>query len=101
MPPTAPREAQHACSSGPQVNLKLFAPDANRKRTVLLFVIRDKTKTPLPKLVEVLEADLNRMWDSIAKPPQYQDTSLQEFFEVRRQPACAAMHAPDAPHAGR
>lgn len=36
-----------------QVNLKLFAPDPNRKRTVLLFVIRDKTKTPLPKLVEV------------------------------------------------
>ncbi len=36
-----------------QVNLKLFSPDPGRKRTVLLFVIRDKTKTPVPKLVEV------------------------------------------------
>jgi hypothetical protein len=38
-----------------QVNLKLFAPEPNRRRTVLLFVIRDKTRTPLNKLVEVRE----------------------------------------------
>lgn len=39
--------------TNPQVNLKLFAPDPSRKRTVLLFVIRDKTKTPMTKLIEV------------------------------------------------
>jgi hypothetical protein len=33
-----------------QVNLKLFAPEPNRRRTVLLFVIRDKSKTPLSKV---------------------------------------------------
>lgn len=65
-----------------QVNLKLFGSETNRKRTVLLFVIRDKTKTPLPKLVEVLEQDLNKMWESIAKPKQYADSTLQQFFEV-------------------
>ncbi len=41
------------CVWPPQVNLKLFAPEPSRKRTTLLFVIRDKTKTPLTKLVEV------------------------------------------------
>lgn len=35
-----------------QVNLKLFAPEPNRRRTVLLFVIRDKSKTPLAKVCE-------------------------------------------------
>lgn len=34
----------------PQVNLKLFAPEPNRRKTVLLFVIRDKSKTPLAKV---------------------------------------------------
>lgn len=66
-----------------QVNLKLFAPEPNRKRSVLLFVIRDKSKTPLPKLVEVLEADLHRMWETISKPPQYTNSALQDFFEVQ------------------
>ncbi|KAG2501180.1 hypothetical protein HYH03_000995 [Edaphochlamys debaryana] len=66
-----------------QVNLKLFAPEPDRKRTVLLFVIRDKTKTPLPKLVEVLEADLDRMWDSITKPAAYAGSKLTDFFEVQ------------------
>ncbi|KAJ9530664.1 hypothetical protein QJQ45_014815, partial [Haematococcus lacustris] len=64
-----------------QVNLKLFAPDPSRKRTVLLFVIRDKTKTPLAKLVEVMEADLARMWSSITKPAQYEHSQLTDFFE--------------------
>lgn len=34
-----------------QVNLKLFAPTPGARRTVLLFVFRDRTKTPLDKLV--------------------------------------------------
>ncbi|KAF5828747.1 root hair defective 3 GTP-binding protein-domain-containing protein [Dunaliella salina] len=65
------------------VNLKLFAPDPNRKRTVLLFVIRDKTKTPLNKLIEVMEDDLNKMWDAIAKPPQYEKSKIRDFFDVQ------------------
>ncbi|KAG2432901.1 hypothetical protein HXX76_008632 [Chlamydomonas incerta] len=66
-----------------QVNLKLFAPEPDRKKTVLLFVIRDKTKTPLAKLTEVLEADLDRMWDSIAKPAAYTGSRMTDFFEVQ------------------
>ena len=65
-----------------QVNLKLFAPEPNRRRTVLLFVIRDKSKTPLSKLVEVLSEDVHKMWDTISKPPQYADSKIDDFFEV-------------------
>ncbi|KAF8071092.1 RHD3 [Scenedesmus sp. PABB004] len=66
-----------------QVNLKLFAPEPNRKRTVLLFVIRDKSKTPLAKLAEILGEDVHKMWDSISKPPQYADSRIDDFFEVQ------------------
>jgi hypothetical protein len=65
------------------VNLRLFAPEPNRRRTVLLFVIRDKSKTPLSKLVEVLSEDVHKMWDTISKPPQYADSKIDDFFEVR------------------
>lgn len=68
--------------NGMQVNLKLFAPEPNRRRTVLLFVIRDKSKTPLSKLVEVLSEDVHKMWDTISKPPQYEDSKIDDFFEV-------------------
>mmetsp|Transcript_17254 Transcript_17254/g.51819 ORF Transcript_17254/g.51819 Transcript_17254/m.51819 type:complete len:843 (-) Transcript_17254:172-2700(-) len=66
-----------------QVNLKLFAPDPDRSRTVLLFVFRDKTKTPLSRLVETMEGDLEKMWAAIAKPAQYSDSALSDFFDVQ------------------
>jgi hypothetical protein len=65
-----------------QVNLKLFQPAPNRRRTLLLFVFRDRTKTPLSMLIETWEADLARMWEAIAKPPQYEQTKFTDFFEV-------------------
>lgn len=49
---------------------------------MLLFVIRDKSKTPLSKLVEVLSEDVHKMWDTISKPPQYVDSKIDDFFEV-------------------
>ncbi|GAB4820674.1 hypothetical protein N2152v2_007720 [Parachlorella kessleri] len=65
-----------------QVNLKLFQPAPNRRRTLLLFVFRDRTKTPLSMLTQTWEADLGRMWDAITKPPQYEHTKFTDFFEV-------------------
>lgn len=58
-------------------------PAPNRRRTVLLFVFRDRTRTPLEKLIETWEADLQRMWDGIAKPPQYEQYGIKDFFELR------------------
>eukprot|EP01026_Neomeris_dumetosa_P003016 TRINITY_DN10820_c0_g1_i4.p1 TRINITY_DN10820_c0_g1~~TRINITY_DN10820_c0_g1_i4.p1 ORF type:complete len:282 (-),score=31.95 TRINITY_DN10820_c0_g1_i4:51-896(-) len=65
-----------------QVNLKLFTPSPGAKKTVLLFVIRDRSKTPLPMLKAVLLQDLNKMWASITKPAEYEDSQLEDFFEV-------------------
>jgi hypothetical protein len=50
---------------------------------VLLFVLRDKTKTPLPRLVQTMESDLVKMWESISKPAQYKESKISDFFEVR------------------
>ena len=79
-----------------QVNLKLFTPAPNKRRTVLLFVFRDRTRTPLPRLVETWEADLAQMWAGITKPPQYEASSFTDFFEAR-----GSCHARDIalPHA--
>ncbi len=67
-----------------QVNLKLFTPAPNRRRTVLLFVFRDMTKTPLQQLKATWEEDLQRMWQSITKPPHYDAYSFSDFFEVTK-----------------
>ncbi len=66
-----------------QVNLKLFQPSPSARRTVLLFVLRDRTKTPLEKLKETWEADLNRMWATIAKPAAYENSQISDFFEIQ------------------
>ena len=66
-----------------QVNLKLFQPSPGSRRTVLLFVFRDRTKTPLERLRETWEADLERMWRAIAKPPAYEDCPISDFFDVQ------------------
>lgn len=65
-----------------QVNLKLFTPAPNQRKTVLLFVLRDMTKTPLKQLKATWEEDLHRMWASITKPPDYDSYSFSDFFEV-------------------
>jgi hypothetical protein len=64
------------------VNLKLFTPDPHKERTILLFIFRDRTKTPLQRLIQTWEEDLGQMWASIAKPPQYEGNAFTDFFEV-------------------
>ncbi|KAF3785806.1 ROOT HAIR DEFECTIVE 3 protein [Nymphaea thermarum] len=61
-----------------QVMMRLFSP----RKTTLLFVIRDKTKTPLENLEPVLREDIHRIWDTVRKPQAHKDTPLSEFFNV-------------------
>lgn len=61
-----------------QVMMRLFSP----RKTTLLFVIRDKTKTPLEVLEPVLREDIQKIWDSVPKPPAHKETPLSEFFNV-------------------
>ncbi|KAL6622592.1 hypothetical protein ACP70R_032471 [Stipagrostis hirtigluma subsp. patula] len=65
-----------------QVMMRLFSP----RRTTLLFVIRDKTRTPLEHLEPVLREDIQKfdqIWNSIAKPEAHKDTPIGEFFNVQ------------------
>lgn len=61
-----------------QVMMRLFSP----RKTTLLFVIRDKTKTPLELLEPVLREDIEKIWDAVPKPPAHKNTPLSEFFNV-------------------
>lgn len=49
---------------------------------MLLFVFRDRTRTPLARLIETWEEDLRSMWASITKPPNYEGCDITDFFEV-------------------
>ncbi|KAF8092028.1 hypothetical protein N665_0427s0009 [Sinapis alba] len=61
-----------------QVMLRLFSP----RKTTLLFVIRDKTKTPMDRLEPVLREDIQKIWDLVRKPEAHKNTPLSEFFNV-------------------
>ncbi|XP_047050526.1 protein ROOT HAIR DEFECTIVE 3 homolog 1-like [Lolium rigidum] len=62
-----------------QVMMRLFSP----RKTTLLFVIRDKTRTPLEHLEPVLREDIQKIWNSVPKPEAHKDTPLSEFFNVQ------------------
>ncbi|KAL2243237.1 protein ROOT HAIR DEFECTIVE 3 homolog 1 [Sesamum indicum] len=62
-----------------QVMMRLFSP----RKTTLMFVIRDKTRTPLENLEPVLREDIQKIWDSVPKPEAHRETPLSEFFNVQ------------------
>ncbi len=49
-------------------------------------MFRDRTKTPLSRLIETWGSDLERVWAAITKPPEYEDTRVEDFFEARCSP---------------
>ncbi|XP_057473642.1 protein ROOT HAIR DEFECTIVE 3-like [Actinidia eriantha] len=57
---------------------RLYKP----RKTTLVYVIRDKSKTPLDKLAEKLRKDTVQIWNSVPKPQALQDSPLSEFFNV-------------------
>lgn len=61
-----------------QVMMRLFSP----RKTTLLFVIRDKTKTPFEYLEPLLRDDIQKIWDTVSKPVAHKNTPLSEFFNV-------------------
>ncbi|RWW12500.1 hypothetical protein GW17_00023829 [Ensete ventricosum] len=61
-----------------QAMMRLFSP----RKTTLLFVIRDKTKTPLEHLEQVLREDIQKIWDTVYRPQAHKETPLSEFFNV-------------------
>ncbi|GJE92681.1 root hair defective 3 GTP-binding protein [Phanerochaete sordida] len=69
-----------------EVNLGLFGKktaDGRNQRTLLLFVIRDHIgTTPLANLQATLSADMEKIWDSLSKPPELQDRRLSDYFDL-------------------
>ncbi|EPT04585.1 hypothetical protein FOMPIDRAFT_1113360 [Fomitopsis schrenkii] len=69
-----------------EVNLGLFgkkAADGRNQRTLLLFVIRDHIgTTPLANLQATLTADMQKIWESLSKPPELQDRQLSDYFDL-------------------
>ncbi|KAL7588713.1 hypothetical protein Lser_V15G38977 [Lactuca serriola] len=61
-----------------QVMTRLFSP----RKTTLIFVIRDKTRTPLENLEPVLREDIQKIWDSVPKPEVHKETPLKTFFNI-------------------
>ncbi|KAK3188901.1 hypothetical protein Dsin_028462 [Dipteronia sinensis] len=61
-----------------QVMTRLFSP----RKTTLLFVIRDKSKTPIDYLEPILREDIEKIWDVVPKPEAHKNTPLSEFFNV-------------------
>ena len=55
----------------------------NPRKTTLLFVIRDKSRTPLEKLQSNLREDLDRIWATITKPERHAEAAFDDFFELR------------------
>ncbi|XP_061957373.1 protein ROOT HAIR DEFECTIVE 3 homolog 2-like [Populus nigra] len=52
------------------------------RKTTLLFVLRDHTKTPLERLDRSLREDIEKIWAEIAKPDAHKGTPLDDFFNV-------------------
>ncbi|XP_011015853.1 PREDICTED: protein ROOT HAIR DEFECTIVE 3 homolog 2-like, partial [Populus euphratica] len=61
-----------------QVMMRLFSP----RKTTLLFVIRDQTKTPLEYLELDLRKDIQKIWSEVAKPEVQKNSPLSDFFNV-------------------
>lgn len=52
-------------------------------RTLLLFVIRDHIgTTPLANLQTTLKADIERIWETLSKPPELKDRKLSDYFDL-------------------
>ncbi|XP_037429923.1 protein ROOT HAIR DEFECTIVE 3-like [Triticum dicoccoides] len=62
-----------------QVLMRLFDP---HKKT-MLFVIRDKTKTPFENIVADLREDIQQIWDGVQKPQTHTDAPLSDFFNIQ------------------
>jgi protein SEY1 len=55
---------------------------STQSRTLLLFVIRDHSTTPLSNLQSTLIDDLNKIWDTIAKPSDLSHAKLSDYFDL-------------------
>ncbi|KAK9465080.1 RHD3/Sey1 [Lipomyces arxii] len=63
-----------------EVNLNLFS---SPNKSLLLFVIRDNTTTPLTDLQATLIDDLKQNWAALSKPDAFKDSEITDFFTLQ------------------
>ena len=63
-----------------QVNLRLFGA---KRRPVLCFALRDRTRTPLDRLSPILREDLHKMWEGLTKPAGLVGKGIDDVFDLR------------------
>ncbi|WJX23181.1 hypothetical protein P8452_12411 [Trifolium repens] len=61
-----------------QAMMRLFSP----RKTKLIFVIRDKTKSPLEFFERTIREDIQKIWDAVPKPQAHVQTRVSDFFTV-------------------
>lgn len=65
-----------------ELNLQLFQQSIKNKK-LLFFVLRDHDgETPLELLASRATDDVSKVWATIEKPPQYQDSKIFDFFDL-------------------
>ncbi|KAL9644517.1 hypothetical protein ABK040_009381 [Willaertia magna] len=65
-----------------ELNLQLFQKDKTSK-TLLLFVIRDhiRSMTDISTLREQILKDIEKIWNSLMKPKQFENSQVTDFFD--------------------
>lgn len=67
-----------------EVNLSLFGNSHQKKKVLLLFVIRDHVGvTPIQSLSESLISELESVWKGLNKPIGSEDVDLHDFFDLK------------------
>ncbi|BFG24281.1 hypothetical protein CerSpe_105530 [Prunus speciosa] len=74
-----------------QAIMQFFSP----RKSTLIFVIRDMTKTPLEILEPILREDIQKIWDSAPKPEADRNTPLSKFFNVEVVALSSCEHMED------
>lgn len=67
-----------------EVNLSLFGNSHQKKKVLLLFVIRDHVGvTPIESLSESLISELESVWKDLNKPVGSENVDLYDFFDLK------------------
>ncbi|KAF2640472.1 GTP-binding protein Sey1 [Massarina eburnea CBS 473.64] len=66
-----------------EVNLQLFVKDSkSMPRSLLFFVIRDHLgTTPLANLQNTIVQDLSKLWSTISKPANLENSRIEDYFD--------------------
>eukprot|EP01137_Pigoraptor_chileana_P037477 Opistho-2@34612 len=63
------------------IHLQLFQQE-NAPKTLLVFVLRDHTTTPIERLADILRNDMDTIWQDLSKPDRFVNSRIADFFDL-------------------